>query len=507
MLAQRLSGAPGGSEPRLQRIELRSAGVRYGRHWAVRDVDFELRAGERWLLLGGNGAGKTVLMKLLRGDLWPAPGRGASCRYFMSGGEVHEQTLFARDRIAYLGPERQDRYDRHESTLDVAQVVQTGFDDSGFPLTAPTARERARITAVLGQVGLAGLAPRKFLSLSYGQRRRVLLARALVRRPDVLLLDEALNGLDAASRRAFLRVLARAVPATAALVVSSHRAADAPAGLTHVARLEAGRLVERRPVAVPARHSPAGSRADSRSRSMRPARASQCLPRPLLRLAQAAVYREGRLVIGAFDWELQPRDHWHVTGRNGSGKSTLVALLYGDLWPAHGGELERGPATCASVADWKRGIGLISPELQSTYAATACTVEEIVVSGLHASIGLDASPTARELARARRELRWWRIEHLAGRAARQLSYGQLRLALAARAFVRPRRLLLLDEPCDGLDAQAARHLRERVDAAVRRGATLVLATHHAGDVPGYVRNRLRMRAGRAPEATRGDKRG
>jgi molybdate transport system ATP-binding protein len=501
-----LNGAPGGSEPRLQRIELRHVGVRYGRRWAVRGLDFELRSGERWLLLGGNGAGKTVLMKLLRGDLWPTPERGASRRFFMSRGEVHEQPLYARDRIAYLGPERQDRYDRHESTLDVAQVVQTGFDDSGFPLTLPTARERSRIAAVLGQVGLAGLAPRRFLSLSYGQRRRVLLARALVRRPDVLLLDEALNGLDVASRREFLRVLAHAVPARTALVLSSHRPADAPLGLTHVARLEAGRLLECLPVVVPARDPPAGGRAGSRLPSMRPARASRSVPRPLLRLTRAAVYREGRLVIGAFDWGLQPRDHWHVTGRNGSGKSTLMALLYGDLWPAHGGELERNPATCATAAVWKRGIGLISPELQSTYAATACTVEEIVVSGLHASIGLDSPPTARELALARRELRAWRIAHLAGCSARQLSYGQLRLALAARAFVRPRRLLLFDEPFDGLDAHAVRQLRERVDAAVRRGATLVLATHHADDVPGYVCNMLQMRAGRAPEVTRNDAR-
>jgi len=464
----------------------------------LRDATFELREGERWLLFGANGAGKTVLLKLLRGDLWPTPTGHAARHYHFADGQVEEQPREAHERIAYLGPERQDRYDRYESTLTVAQVVLTGFDDSDFPLQSPTAGQRRRIDAVLRGVSLAGLLERPFRSLSYGQRRRVLLARALVRTPDVLLLDEALNGLDAKGRQAFLRALRRTVPPHTAWVLTSHRRADADIPqVSHHAHIVHGAIEHAGPATV----APPRSRIDheipavQRTRSL-PAPRSKARPgQALLRLERAAVYRDGRPVIGTFDWTLARGEHWHVCGPNGSGKSTLVSLLYGDLWPAHGGSLRR---RWAAAGAWKRATGLVSPELQATYAATGCTVADIVTSGLHDSIGLNELPTPAERRHAQRALREWRIDEFATRRARELSYGQLRLALAARAFIRPRQVYLLDEPFDGLDATACLRLHARLDEAVRRGATVVVVTHHAEDLPPYVRNVLRMRRGRAP---------
>jgi molybdate transport system ATP-binding protein len=220
--------------------------------------------------------------------------------------------------------------------------------------------------------------------------------------------------------------------------------------------------------------------------------------KPLLRLQRAAVYREEQCVIGRFAWTLERGQHWCLRGANGSGKSTLIAMLYGDLWPAHGGRLER---CWPALDDWRARSGLVSPELQARYAATGCTVEQIVASGFHASIGLNDWPTAVQLRRVRRELRAWGLTDLAARQARELSYGQLRLALVARAFVRSRRLWLLDEPFDGLDADARQRFRARLDGAVSRGATMVMATHHEEDVPGYVTRVLTLRRGRAPVIT------
>lgn len=484
---------------RLERIELEQVSVRLGTHWAVQDASLDVRMGQRWLLLGPNGAGKTVLLKLLRGDFWPTPTGREARRYHLRSGEVLTEPRFAADRIAYLGPERQDRYERRESTLDVAQVVLTGFDDSDFPLRPATPAQQRRIAQVLAQVGLAGWSERAFLTLSYGQRRRVLLARAVVREPDLLLLDEALNGLDAKGRAAFQRALCRIASPRSAWVLSSHRKSDAPAGITHVAHIRHGRVTEiddlQHRGGAPERD---GALAPSTlmPKSARRARSSNAgLPQPLLRLERAAVYRGDRAVIGAFDWTLRDGEHWRLRGANGAGKSTLIAVLYGDLWPAHGGLRVRRWAT---ADDWKARLGLISPELQATYAATGCTVEEIVASGLHASIGLNVFSTPAELRRVRKELRAWQLDALAARRARELSYGQLRRVLAARAFIRPRKLFLLDEPFDGLDADSRSLLRARLDMAVQRGATIVMATHHDEDVPSYVRRTLVLRRGRAP---------
>lgn len=402
----------------------------------------------------------------------------------------------AREHIAYLGPEQQDRYERHGWNSSVADTVATGLFDTDVPLDRVTPAQERAVRRALGHVGLAGLAPRRFLSLSQGQRRRVLLARALVRRPDVLLLDEVLNGLDASSRRAVLRSLGRLSRAGTTWILSSHRLLHPVPPFTHAARLEQGRLVS----VVPLKRT-RSTRADASAHS--PASAgTPCSPgtragtEPFIVLQKVTVYRDGRRVLDRLDWTLHSGEHWYVSGANGAGKSTLMALLYGDLAPAHGGRIARGTSgATGAIEDWKQQTGLVSAELQALYAATACTVKEIVVSGMHSSIGLNESPRPAELAAARTWIARVGLQGLGQRRARELSYGQLRLALIARALIRPRRLLLLDEPFDGLDAGSLQVAKRLIDHAVHAGSQVVLSTHHATDVPPYVTRRLHLRRG------------
>jgi molybdate transport system ATP-binding protein len=477
---------------RLEAIRLVQTSVRLGRHWALRDVTLEIRAGQRWLLEGANGAGKTVLLKLLRGDFWPTP-TGRERREYRLDGHWQDQPLLARDRIAYLGPERQDRYDRHGLDARVADVVATGLTGEDLLLEEPSAAQWREVHLALADVGLAGRATRRFLTLSYGQRRRVLLARALVGRPDVLLLDEPLNGLDPAGRRAFLGALRRRDARETTWVLATHRPGDRPPGVTDVAHLERGRL---RVEPSQRRGSGTAARRGHDGRPAVPARTDGSVA-PLVALHRVRVYRDQGLALGPLDWSLGHGEHWHVAGPNGAGKSTLVALLYGDFAPAVGGRILRhGMEPGAPIEEWKRRVGLVSPELQSTYAATGCTAEEIVLSGLSSSIGLDEPPTAAQRRRARHWLGRVGLESRASRRARELSYGQLRLALAARALVAPRRLLLFDEPFEGLDADARGLLTALTGEAVAGGAQLVVATHHVQDVPAYVTRRLELSAGR-----------
>jgi molybdate transport system ATP-binding protein len=138
-------------------------------HTLLDDVSFELRAGERWALIGANGSGKTMLLKMIRGDMWPTP-TGRERRTYRFGRATREPAG-DKHHIAFVGSERQDKYVRYDWNLTVTEVVTTGLFDEDIALTRPKSAQRAKVDRMLKRFGLWGLRARKFLSLSYGQRR------------------------------------------------------------------------------------------------------------------------------------------------------------------------------------------------------------------------------------------------------------------------------------------------------------------------------------------------
>ena len=186
-----------------------------------------------------------------------------------------------------------------------------------------------------------------------------------------------------------------------------------------------------------------------------------------------------------------------MLGANGSGKSTLLSLIYGDLHPALGGTIERaGLSVGERIEEWKRRVAWVSPELQADHFA-AHSLEEVVISGRYASVGLNAPATAADRRIARRWLKFFGIAALRDRGPRSVSYGQMRLALLARAMANDPELLLLDEPCTGLDGDMREHVLREIEKLARNGTQIVMAVHDAEDIVPAVKNVLSCRAGKA----------
>jgi molybdate transport system ATP-binding protein len=524
-------------------IELQDVSVRRGAQWVLQDISLRLAAGERWALIGGNGAGKTQLLKLLATDVWPTP-TGREARTYRVGARTVD-VIAAKERIAYLGAELQDKYSRYAWDLPVQDLLATGLHRTELLNRPVTAQERRRVAAMLTRCGLAHLKERRLLSLSYGQKRLALLGRALVREPDWLLLDEIYNGVDADCRRRIDGLLEGARAAGQSWIAAAHRAVDVPAGTGGCIELRAGRLhsIERsRPLkrALDLK-SQAGPRQGMQSQRMPrqftppltpptpptppltqsqppPWRACAKAPRggvaavsagrpaargrgrSLVRITAADLYVDYHPVLRDVNWELRAGEHWAVFGVNGAGKSSFLRMLYGDLSPALGGGIERGGFPRGTpIEAWKRQVGYVSPELQTDYAVNV-TVRDLVASGRYASIGLGDPPTADDVKNARQWLKFFALSAVAKRTPRELSYGQLRRALIARALAGEARILLLDEPLTGLDPRRRAAMKRLLERLMRRRITLVMAVHHAEDLPRGMTHALYLHEQRALDA-------
>lgn len=207
-------------------IQAEGVAIGYGQRDVLGDVTFRVGGGEFWFFVGPNGCGKTTLLRAVLGLLSPRAGRLT----------LHPE-IESRARIGFV-PQRAELSRTLPTT--VREFVLLGTVRAGVP----RGEEAARLEWALGRVGLSGFGARDYWALSGGQRQRALLARALIRRPALLVLDEPTTGLDISTEDALLKFLAalnRDEGLT--LLVVSHDIAMAASYGTHVALFHEGRLI------------------------------------------------------------------------------------------------------------------------------------------------------------------------------------------------------------------------------------------------------------------------
>ena len=316
-------------------------------------IDWRVERGRHCALLGPNGSGKSTLLRLLRGELWPASGH----IYWHTEEGAEESPLAGRSMTALVSPAQQESYQRQAWDITGRDLLLTGLEDtpllyscSGMPRGDGQA---AAVEALAARLKALGLLARSLPTLSQGQLRLLLLGRALLRAPALLLLDECADGLDTAHKKIFFDVLEE-YAGRCTVILTAHRPEEIPDWCRERRYVSKGRLPDAPPAVFAA---PAARRGESRP-------AYSATGRILLALENVSVYIDRHKVLHDVTWSLHEGEHWQITGANGSGKSTLLRLLAGDEFVAAGGIISRWlPGQGGHVemlADVRKGVRLVS---------------------------------------------------------------------------------------------------------------------------------------------------
>jgi molybdate transport system ATP-binding protein len=468
-------------------------------------VNMELRRGERWAILGNSGSGKTALASAIAGKAycrgrieWRLPeGRPAS----LPAALVEQEIRFGP---ASGGPGYyQQRYNASEAEEGPSLREVLALSPGGLAAALPWAQ----------LLQLTPLLERPVLQLSSGERRRAQIARALAGGPSLLILDDPFTALDVQGREILLEALGRLGRGKATFLLFQSRG-EVPDFITQVAELSEGTLSEPVPrIAYVPRTDPA-PRAEARrlppallSRDAGAAAPSAAAGGPAFgadfrvafRLVDAVVRYGEVLALDRVSWEVERGERWSLTGPNGAGKTSLLSLITADHPQAYANELylfDRRRGSGETIWDIKERIGFVSPELHAAFPRDA-TVGEVVASGLFDSIGLYRRPDAEE----ERRVVWWLeavgVAEGRARALSDLPLGAQRMLLLARALVKRPPLLILDEPCQGLDAGQAGLFLGLLDAVCAASeTTMIYVSHVEAEIPDCVTKSLRLEAGR-----------
>ncbi|WP_421419225.1 molybdate ABC transporter ATP-binding protein ModF [Pseudoalteromonas lipolytica] len=446
--------------------------------YCVDNLSMTVSASQHWVLLGANGAGKSAIAAVIAGFATIEQG----------------QYTNSFERVALVSPDRQKQLLAEELNKDQDDIIEgvssfSRVSDLILAGRSPQQIDNQLLNQLLETFDFESKLHKAFRDLSTGETRKLMLIQALIGQPELLVLDEPFDGLDVAAMTELNHQLAK-LSETTTMVFVLNRLSEIPDCVDHYAFIKGGKVT----------HQLAQPSAEQRDDLLKllhlthtdleiPEADSDHQAPPLIdpilvKLTNASVSFGGKAIFEKLNWQINQGEHWQLTGKNGSGKTCLLNLITGDNPQCYNNDIkvfgyQRGSGE--SIWQIKQHIGYISNALHMDYRVGTSALNTII-SGFYDSIGLYQKASDKQLAIAKNWLALLGLSDKQNSSFTQLSFGDQRLLLIARAMVKHPNLLILDEPCLGLDEanrQRVLLLIEKICSA--KTSTVIYVNHHASD--------------------------
>lgn len=473
-------------------LEVKNLTVQLLGKTVLKNVSFKINKDECLAIIGPSGSGKSTLIKTLAG------------RYF-SGGNIKFQN--ENDKAPHIVAISQQHHFKNLSNTSTFYYQQrfNSCDTEDTLMVNDVLRslsgDEKVIQETLEMLGIEYIRYTRLIQLSNGEHKRFQLAKAILQNAEWLLLDSPYTGLDIAARNLLNNILDNLVASGIhILLVTSYT--DMPASITHVALLENGEIKEK--ISRSEFKYPVQRKSSLRLLNTKPLESIAPVYNHsefsvAIKMVDTNIIYNGRKILDNINWRVNKGECWNVSGHNGSGKSTLLSLITGDNPQAFANEIylfDRKKGSGESIWDIKQKIGYVSPELHHYFDA-ACTCLEVVASGLFDTIGLFKKLNEKQKSIVKEWMLLLHLEQFESRLFKQLSNGEQRLILLARALVKNPPLLILDEPCQGLDREVSAWFIALInEVCVRMKKTLIYVSHYEEEIPACVTYTLKLEQGR-----------
>lgn len=453
-----------------------------------------LSAGEHLAIVGPNGAGKSLLVDTMLGKYPLLEGK---LTYDFSPSftdTVYDNIKYIAFRDTYGSADANYYYQQRWNSTDQedAPTIREQLD---------TVNDKNLCNNLFALFGIESLIDKKIILLSSGELRKFQLTKALLTAPRVLIMDNPFIGLDAATRELLhylLKELSTLEHLQIVLVLSMLN--DIPDFITHVIPVEYKKVGSKisRSEYMALDHSVYEDKtiAEIQQRIVDfPDGKDTYESDEIVKLNKVSIRYGKRTILKELDWTIRRGEKWALSGENGSGKSTLLSLICADNPQSYACDINlfgRRRGTGESIWEIKKHIGYVSPEIHRAYLKNIPAIE-IVASGLHDSIGLYKRPQPQQMD----VCEWWMdifgVADLKDKPFLQLSSGEQRLVLLARAFVKDPELLILDEPLHGLDTYNRMKVKRIIEAfCKRKDKTMIMVTHYQEELPGSITHKLHL---------------